>query len=506
MFCKTCDYPLWNIAARNCPECGSPFKPADFDFAPESVRFCCPSCGQDYYGTDERGHLVPRDFACVRCNAAIRMDEMVLQPVAGIAERHTVIGLAPWLERKRIGFWRAWLGTIWGAMTAPSRLIGGVPVESSKWSALWFAMLTGFAYMLLAGFPFLILGMIGAIAGASAAGQRGGGGGAMFFGALPMLAFVVLIGFVSIAIGIALWSLLSHIILRITGRTAHGLGRTFQSLCYASSANALSAIPCLGVYTGIVSWIWWAASATLMIRAGQRVSGWRATIAVLLPPVVVSATIIGLFLWMIFWSFGQASQLGSRQGQRLAADISQALQHHAAQHSGALPAHAVEMIAAQQLTPWQISHQSQNPMTVAGIDINSLAFKQPQDQQSDVARILAAMPDDMIAHRLGDVVFTYHGMDVPTAAASNSPLWIALILPQFPQPGVTGSGAHAGNPPPFMGLHLFRAVTADGTAIEIDPANFDTELAAQNSVRATAGLPPLPDLRKIDADHPALAP
>ncbi len=504
MFCKTCDYPLWNISARACPECGAPFKPSDFDFAPETVRFCCPSCGQDYYGTDARGHLVPRDFACIRCSAALRMDEMVLQPAVGVGERQTVIGLAPWLERKRIGFWRAWLGTIWGSMTAPSRLIGGVPVESSKLSALWFAMLTGFAYMFLAGAPLIIIGLIGAIAGASAAG-RGGGGAAMLFGGLPVLAMFILGGFVSIAIGIGLWSVVSHILLRITGRTAHGLGRTFQSLCYASGANALSAIPCIGAYAGIVSWIWWAVSATLMIRAGQRVSGWRAAIAVLLPPVLATAALIVVVVLVIIGATQSISQMGAQRGQRLGAEIGQALQSHAANNRGNLPRHAVELIAAGQLSSRHLSNMSRGTLTVAGVDLSSLASKRAAEQQADVATVLAAMPDDMIAHRLGDAVFTYHGVDIRSAIANNSGLWVALILPPQPPPGMTVSGSHASGPPAMFGMNLLRAVTADGTAHENDPADFDAELAAQNSLRAAANLPPLPDLRTIDADHPARA-
>ena len=37
MFCKSCNYPLWNINTRQCPECGAPFKPSDFQFALNEV-------------------------------------------------------------------------------------------------------------------------------------------------------------------------------------------------------------------------------------------------------------------------------------------------------------------------------------------------------------------------------------------------------------------------------------------------------------------------------------
>ena len=85
MRCRTCDYPLWNLKTRQCPECGSQFSPVEYDFRPNTVRFCCPHCEQAYYGTDSRGHLEPRSFACVTCGEHLSMREMVLLPAEGLA-------------------------------------------------------------------------------------------------------------------------------------------------------------------------------------------------------------------------------------------------------------------------------------------------------------------------------------------------------------------------------------------------------------------------------------
>ena len=68
MRCKTCDYQLWNLRSRQCPECGTAFRVSDYDFVPNSVQFCCPHCNQIYYGTSARGQLVPPAFTCVSCN------------------------------------------------------------------------------------------------------------------------------------------------------------------------------------------------------------------------------------------------------------------------------------------------------------------------------------------------------------------------------------------------------------------------------------------------------
>ena len=112
MRCKTCDYPLWTLTSRMCPECGAAFLPSDFDFVPNSVRFCCPHCDQAYYGTTERGHLSPREFECVSCGAFIRMDEMVLRPAAGVAESQTRAATNPWLNLRETGLFKGLFSTI----------------------------------------------------------------------------------------------------------------------------------------------------------------------------------------------------------------------------------------------------------------------------------------------------------------------------------------------------------------------------------------------------------
>ena len=121
MRCRTCDYALWNLPARLCPECGAAFRPSDFEFVPNSVRFCCPHCDQVYYGTTATGHLEPDRFDCVRCGERIAMDEMVLRPHEGLAEHLTQLGSNPWLQRHRRGRFKAWCATIGAALVSPLR-------------------------------------------------------------------------------------------------------------------------------------------------------------------------------------------------------------------------------------------------------------------------------------------------------------------------------------------------------------------------------------------------
>ena len=89
MHCQACGYSLWNLAARECPECGARFLPGDFEFVPGTVQFCCPHCRHPRHGMDDRGHLSPRSFNCEQCDAAIDMDAMVLSPAEGLADADT---------------------------------------------------------------------------------------------------------------------------------------------------------------------------------------------------------------------------------------------------------------------------------------------------------------------------------------------------------------------------------------------------------------------------------
>jgi hypothetical protein len=117
---------------------------------------------------------------------------------------------------------------------------------------------------------------------------------------LPMMLLSLVgmfFGSIAASLGMAgLWGLTAHGLLRVSGGCAHGLGRTFQAICYGSGANMLSAVPCVGAYVG---WIWWAVSAVLMLKEGQCVSGRRASVAVLALPCALALLVLGLYAWTI---------------------------------------------------------------------------------------------------------------------------------------------------------------------------------------------------------------
>lgn len=109
MRCHRCDYPLWAVEARACPECGEAFRPSDYQFAVGSVRFECPHCRTAYFGTSSEGHLEPRAFECVGCHRPIEMDAMVVMPVGAVDVASELVKPTIWEQPEHPGGWRWWM-------------------------------------------------------------------------------------------------------------------------------------------------------------------------------------------------------------------------------------------------------------------------------------------------------------------------------------------------------------------------------------------------------------
>jgi len=288
MRCRTCDYRLWNIRSRQCPECGTAFLPGEYTFLPNSVQFHCPHCNQVYYGTDSNGHLTPSAFTCVCCGQPVQMNDMILLPAPGIEEQWTTIDVIPWLKRNERGLFRAWFSTVGLALINPGQLLRRTPPDSPLTAAWWFAVFTAAGTYACAVVPLALLGLgIGAARASQAAPIL------LSFGILVLLPLAVTLGL------LAVWGLVAHGLLRASGRCVGPLGRTYQALCYSSGANLASGVPCLGIYLG---WIWWLVSAVLAVKEAHRVSGRRAAFAVLLLPVLLLIIFASLYLTLVYYA------------------------------------------------------------------------------------------------------------------------------------------------------------------------------------------------------------
>jgi hypothetical protein len=503
MNCRTCNYPLWNIRDRRCPECGTEFRPSDFRFVPGAVRFCCPHCAQSYYGTSAEGHLQPPEFACVKCGRAVGMDEMVMLPAEGVAEDLTAADRMPWLDERR-RFLSRWFGAIGWSMAMPIRLIRATPVESSLPSAAWFCVLTTTVYSLLGLGPYFLIPMI-------FIGPRAGGAS---FAVLTGL----LVGVLSAALGAlllyALWALVTHGLLRLGGTTESGIRRTYQCFCFASGADALRAVPCLGLHLTVVAWVWPAVSAILMVRQSQRVSALRACFAVLTPPLTILAL---LALWIAAAVFSglpattsytvppPAPTAGAAQGGAETARA-QAVLDALRKHADNPPGHAARLVASRELAPTQfVLSQTGGPgpesILVGRTTLRELSGMADSAQERELARAEAEMPKDVIAHRVGDVVFTHHGVDMKNG---NEDLWLFVAEIRTaapagpvitPDPSMPGPRIRTRRPRPIPtpapGQTSVWLVGTNGGTVNI-VTDLLTATAEQNQLRSEQGLPPLP--------------
>lgn len=298
MRCTNCSYPLWDIAARTCPECGEGFSPADYEFPPCGVRFCCPACDHAHEGTDARGQIELGEFACAGCKAPMSAAVAVVRLKPGESEPSVVCPDMPWLNRSRHGFWRAWWKTFKFSITSPRILMRCTPSESSWVQAVWYALVCILTASLLMS---LLRGPLWIIAWSRDSLNLGDLLVVLAFSMARHLLWNAWWMVVMLLTHIAT----SHASLRLTGKAQGTMRRTTQALCYsmglylivASSIEAsMFAFDIISNYSGysqvyiylkVSIVISWAIFAMIMLVEAQRVSCLRALLAML---AMVAAT------------------------------------------------------------------------------------------------------------------------------------------------------------------------------------------------------------------------
>lgn len=496
--CDQCGYLLWGMRDRRCPECGRDFRPSDYDFVPGAVAFACPRCDQAYFGTGRHGRLEPFVFSCVRCGERLSMDDTIVTPAPGVDPFRTVAAGLPWLDRARLGRFTAWRRTLALALFDPARLGRSMPEHQRGCGGVRFGVLTISIYLALLFVPFAALLMLGI---ARAGGWAGGGILLVSWFLLTALFFLLLV---------PLWGLLAHLALVCTGRRAGGLSRTVGAMGFASGCAALGAVPCLGVYLLPIAAIWPAVSGIIILRHAQRIGWWRSAFAVGLGPLLV--TIGATLLFVLPAYLGAQAALGAARAQaarsRAAAlaapqtlppsampsthGVTAGLRTFQLDH-GRWPAHALEAIEANAFPATTLCMpDAAIPRVLAdvpagGTGLDRFVFLERPDARLAISRAVADLPPGVVAHRLGDFVFTYHGVN----PNGDGRLWIVVARGEVgadPASGVAGRGLVAGQ--------------LDGTIHPVAEADIPAALAAQNAIRAEQGMPPLPDPAIVTHESP----
>ncbi len=496
MRCTRCDYRLWNLSARTCPECGEPFRPSEYRFRPNSVKFCCPHCDQSYFGTSRDGLLMPAEFDCVQCGQHIHLDQMVLRPGDGVTEAQTEVTHNPWLRRKHIGIVKTFFKMIGRGMVDPINLMRATPVDSGNGQAWWYLI---FMQLVAAGMLSLFCAVVGGFFAllVTQAGGPGGGGGAPL---LPMIGFGSLWAFglsISTIVLTLIWGAVAHLFLWMGAKPSHSIGRTYQALCYTSGPYILAAIPICGMYgLAMVGAVWWIVSATLGLRQAQQVTGGQATLATLAFPAIGIVLGFGGFLAMIAFSTNKAmtapGPAGTFATTNLGGNAAQALVDYATDHQGRGPKHGLQLMQTDHLlftTDYQLFTSESDPsLTVIGDYTLSTLESDPAALAATAQAQARKMPNNAVAHRVGDLVFTHHGVRLVDGDRN---LWTVIV---WPDPDF--------NDPP-AGFEMIEIGLADGKSIQTSAQLFDQQLKAQNQIRRDYNLPPLPHPSKVTHDEPA---
>ncbi len=149
------------------------------------------------------------------------------------------------------------------------------------------------------------------------------------------------------------------------------------------------------------------------------------------------------------------------------------------------------LIESGDFTPWEFvgsfTDTLASDIPLADTSLDQTEQLNPAEMRTTVQKATDALPANVIAHRLGDYVFTYHGIDSSNADGG---LWI-VVFSADPDSDVSGWGSE----------YLCGAL--DGSVTPVYSMGMPTALTAQNTLRANHGLPPLPDPATVTHGQPA---
>ncbi|MCK4873605.1 MAG: hypothetical protein KAS72_12860 [Phycisphaerales bacterium] len=217
------------------------------------------------------------------------------------------------------------------------------------------------------------------------------------------------------------------------------------------------------------------------VRCSGRFRRWSGVAVITLVAVLVGVQIFGIY------KLRARRPTPAAQTQLVVANILA----HTRNNAGRAPEHALQHADGGSLhfLTWD-SSTTPAAVPVPGGDLATFDDLDESQQAAAAQAAAQALPQGTIAHRVGDYVFTYHGIDF---TAANPGLWVVI---QSPDPGR--------NARPAIGTAVYVGCV-DGVVLPIQGSRFETALVKQNALRAAAGLAPLPDPHSVTHQAPAVA-
>jgi len=212
----------------------------------------------------------------------------------------------------------------------------------------------------------------------------------------------------------------------------------------------------------------------------------------------------GFFLFAMFMpfmfggGFGGGAFGGGMPASMETSTVAQAVLSSANSSNGIGATHALELTLGSSMimSSWGSNFCHPNTQTtpadipVGDGTLQDFINSSRSSQLGEIKDAIDAMPSNVVAHRFGDFVFTYHGAALNTW---DTQLWVVVMLPD---PDVNGT-PNARDP--------IYIATADYSVTQTTFGQLPAKIQRQNQHRATLGLPPLPDLTTVTHDKPAVA-
>ena len=291
MHCRGCNYELWNLPPGDCPECGKAWCFEDFQFRREFVQFLCPHCDRSYPGAYIASLASPHAFTCTGCQSAIELGQMCARPTEGTDSAQAIQQDFVWSDRRQVGRWRAFWRVIGYSLGTPSRIGNTMTQKRGLLGALWFSFLclnfAGLNWLVLISITFWLPSFTGSQSFRMVSEK-----------------FIAVLVVLAISVGLVLaqqlfflvWGLITHALIRMTGRSRRPLGHTLSATQYCAGTFIICAVPICGFSFSLISLVWMTVAMVSALAALHKISRWRTAFAVLAPPVVM----ISVSVWFVY--------------------------------------------------------------------------------------------------------------------------------------------------------------------------------------------------------------